>query len=55
MINSLSKTHDFIKMINSLSKTDDFTKSHYTLTKDPKQSFLAILVVESQGLPTMKC
>ena len=24
MINSLSKTDDFIKMINSLSKTDDF-------------------------------
>ena len=22
---------------------------------DPKQSFLAIIVVESQGLPTMKC
>ena len=28
MINSLSKTDDFIKMINSLSKTDDFTKTH---------------------------
>ena len=26
MINSLSKTDDFIKMINSLSKTDDFIK-----------------------------
>ena len=26
MINSLSKTNDFIKMINSLSKTDDFIK-----------------------------
>ena len=22
---------------------------------DPKQSFLAIIVVESQGLPTMEC
>ena len=28
MLNSLSKTVDFIKMINSLSKTDDFTKTH---------------------------
>ena len=28
MINSLSKTDDFIKMINSLSKPDDFPKSH---------------------------
>ena len=28
MLNSLSKTDDFIKMINSLSKTDDFTKTH---------------------------
>ena len=27
MINSLSKTDDFIKMINSLSKTDDFIKN----------------------------
>ena len=27
MINSLSKTDDFIKLINSLSKTDDFIKS----------------------------
>ena len=26
MINSLSKTDDFIKTINSLSKTDDFIK-----------------------------
>ena len=26
-INSLSKTYDFIKMINSLSKTADFIKS----------------------------
>ena len=26
MINSLSKTDDFIKMKNSLSKTDDFIK-----------------------------
>ena len=26
LINSLSKTDDFIKMINSLSKTDDFYK-----------------------------
>ena len=28
MINSLSKTDDFIKMINSLSKTDDFSQTH---------------------------
>ena len=28
MINSLSKTDDFIKIINSLSKTNDFTKTH---------------------------
>ena len=28
MINSLSKTDDFLKMIDSLSKTDDFTKTH---------------------------
>ena len=27
MLNSLSKTDDFIKMINSLSKTDDFVKN----------------------------
>ena len=27
MINSLSKTDDFIKMINSISKADDFIKS----------------------------
>ena len=27
MINSLSKTDDFIKMINLLSKTDDFIKN----------------------------
>ena len=27
MINSLSKTDDFIKMINSLSKTNDFIKN----------------------------
>ena len=27
MINSLSKTDEFIKMINLLSKTDDFTKN----------------------------
>ena len=27
MINSLSKTDDFIKMINLFSKTDDFIKS----------------------------
>ena len=26
MINSFSKTDDFIKIINSLSKTDDFIK-----------------------------
>ena len=26
MINSLSKTDDFIKMMNSLNKTDDFIK-----------------------------
>ena len=28
MINSLSKTDDFIKMINSFSKTDDFIKNY---------------------------
>ena len=27
MINSLSKTNDFIKMINLLSTTDDFIKN----------------------------
>ena len=27
LIDSLSKTDDFIKMINSLNKTDDFVKS----------------------------
>ena len=27
MINSLSKTDDFMKMINSFSKTDDFIKN----------------------------
>ena len=27
MINSLSKTDDFIKMINLFNKTDDFIKS----------------------------
>ena len=27
MLNSLSKTDDFIKMISSLSKTDDFIKN----------------------------
>ena len=27
MINSLSKTDDFIKIINLLSKTDDFRKN----------------------------
>ena len=27
MINSLSKTDDFIKTINSLSKTNDFIKN----------------------------
>ena len=27
MINSLSKTDDFIRNINSLNKTDDFIKS----------------------------
>ena len=27
MINSFSKTDDFIKMINLLSKTNDFTKN----------------------------
>ena len=27
VINSLSKTDDFIKMINYLSKTDDFIKT----------------------------
>ena len=27
MINSLSKTDEFIKMINSLSKTDEFIKN----------------------------
>ena len=27
MINSLSKTDDFIKMINLLSKTNDFIKN----------------------------
>ena len=27
MINSLSKTDDFIKIISSLSKTDDFIKN----------------------------
>ena len=27
MINSLSKTDDFIKIINLLSKTDDFIKN----------------------------
>ena len=27
MINSLSKTDDFIKMINLFSKTDDFIKN----------------------------
>ena len=26
MINSLSKTNDFIKVMNSLSQTDDFIK-----------------------------
>ena len=26
MINSLSKTDDFLKMINSLNETDDFIK-----------------------------
>ena len=28
MINSLSKTDDFIKMINSLSKTDEILKNN---------------------------
>ena len=28
MINSLSKTDDFIKMINSSSKTDDFMQNN---------------------------
>ena len=28
MINSLSKTDDFMKTINSLNKTDDFIKTH---------------------------
>ena len=28
MINSLSKTDDFIKMINSLNKTDDFIENN---------------------------
>ena len=27
MINSFSKTNDFVKMINSLSKTNDFIKN----------------------------
>ena len=27
LINSVSKTDDFIKMINTLSKTDDFIKN----------------------------
>ena len=27
MINSLSKTNDFIKMINLVNKTDDFIKN----------------------------
>ena len=35
MINSLSKTDDFIKMINSLSKTDDFMKND---TPNPKNT-----------------
>ena len=34
MINSLSKTDDFIKMINSLSKTDDFTKTHKNINEN---------------------
>ena len=33
MINSLSKTVDFIKMLNSLSKTDDFIKMINSLSK----------------------
>ena len=28
MINSLSKTDDFIKIIDLFNKTDDFTKTH---------------------------
>ena len=27
MINSISKTDDFVKMINSLNKTDDFIEN----------------------------
>ena len=33
MINSLSKTDDFIKMINLLSKTNDFIKNDNLLSK----------------------
>ena len=33
----------------------DDTQYLWNLRVDPKQGFLAIIVVESQGLPTMKC
>ena len=40
MINSLSKTDDFIKMINSFSKTDDFAKTPPTQFKTSKKNSL---------------
>ena len=40
MINSLSKTDDFIKMITSLSETDDFTKLMNLLIKHMISEYL---------------
>ena len=40
------------KTMNKQVKTD---KKPWNLRVDSKQGFLAIIVVESQGLPTMKC
>ena len=49
MINSLSKTYDFIKMINKFNKTNDFIRSEKIKTFP----FCVSSFMESRGGPDM--
>ena len=40
---------------NRIGRNNTIKYSMWNLRVDPKQGFLAIIVMESQGLPTMKC
>ena len=44
-----------IRSMPVISRLMQLINKKWNLRVDPKQSFLAIIVLESQGLPTMKC